>query len=311
MTMKAFLKLVEIQTKTASMLPLLFGSALAYYRYGQFKTVPFLFMALSLLLFDMTTTTLNNFMDFKKSTQDSYRREHNIIGKANLSLTLVRTILLTLLALAVITGLVLVSVTGPVVLVIGALSFCTGILYTFGPIPISRMPLGEMVSGFFMGFVIIYLSVYVHNPELARLTLDGGRIILDVSLGETLALFLVSLPFTLAISNLMLANNICDLEQDVKNDRFLLPYYLGKKNSLILFKASYYGSFLSLAASVALGILPLLSLLSFLVLIPVQRNIMVFDGKQVKEETFVMAVKNLIIISLAWILPLAVSLFFI
>ena len=40
------------------------------------------------------------------------------------------------------------------------------------------------------------------------------------------------------IANIMLANNICDVEEDIINNRFTLPYYLGKKNAFNLFKIS-------------------------------------------------------------------------
>ena len=65
--MKAFLKLVEIQTKLASQLPLLLGTGYVLYAYETFSIRNFVFMFLSLLTFDMATTAINNYMDFKKS----------------------------------------------------------------------------------------------------------------------------------------------------------------------------------------------------------------------------------------------------
>lgn len=39
-------------------------------------------------------------------------------------------------------------------------------------------------------------------------------------------IFLIALPNTLWIANLMLANNICDLEEDENNNRYTLVHYL-------------------------------------------------------------------------------------
>ena len=71
-------------------------------------------------------------------------------------------IIFTLLAIAIFFGILLTLNTNVIVLLIGIISFLAGILYTYGPIPISRMPLGEIFSGVFMGFVILFLSCYIH-----------------------------------------------------------------------------------------------------------------------------------------------------
>ena len=67
MGLRSFLKLVEIQTKAASITPLLLGTIFAFYRYQKFVLSNFLFMLLSLLCFDMATTAINNYLDYKKA----------------------------------------------------------------------------------------------------------------------------------------------------------------------------------------------------------------------------------------------------
>jgi 1,4-dihydroxy-2-naphthoate octaprenyltransferase len=63
------LKLVEIQTKVASMVPFALGTVWTLYRYGEFNFLNFLLMLVSLLCFDMATTAINNYMDYKKSKE--------------------------------------------------------------------------------------------------------------------------------------------------------------------------------------------------------------------------------------------------
>lgn len=108
--------------------------------------------------------------------------------------------------------------------------FAIGILYTFGPIPISRMPLGEIFSGVTMGFGILFLTVYVNafDQNIANLVWEGRMISFRADLLQILEIVLVSIPCVATIANIMLANNICDLEEDIKNNRFTLPYYIGK-----------------------------------------------------------------------------------
>ena len=66
MGLKSFLKLVEIKTKAASMTPFLLGTVFVLYRYQKFNWVNFLLMLVSLLCFDMATTAINNYLDYKK-----------------------------------------------------------------------------------------------------------------------------------------------------------------------------------------------------------------------------------------------------
>ncbi|MFX4053976.1 1,4-dihydroxy-2-naphthoate prenyltransferase, partial [Streptococcus suis] len=57
----------------------------------------------------------------------------------------------------------------------GGLCFLIGILYTFGPIPLSRMPLGEVFSGVTMGFCIFFLAVFIQQPDLLLTSQVSGQ----------------------------------------------------------------------------------------------------------------------------------------
>ena len=301
MRMRSFLKLVEIQTKVASMTPFLLGSIFAFFRYKQFNVGNFALMLISLLSFDMVTTAINNYIDYKKANKTyGYGYEkHNAIVRDNLKESTVIAVIVILLGIAIAFGILLFLNTSPLVLAVGIISFAVGIFYTFGPIPISRMPLGEIFSGFFMGFVIIFLSIYIHIVDLGlfELSIASGTLKLNINLYELLVLFLVALPATLGIANIMLANNICDIEDDLENKRYTLPIYIGKAKALKLFKILYYIAFIDIAVLLLLGILPLIAIPTLLTIIPVRKNIDIFMKLQTKKDTFVAAVKNFIIIN--------------
>ena len=171
------------------------------------------------------------------------------------------------------------------------------------------MPLGEIFSGFFMGFVIFFLTVYINifNTEIISISNEGFNIYLFLNLKEFLVLFFVSLPLVITIANIMLANNTSDLEDDVVNNRFTLPYYLGKENALNLFKWLYYIAFIDIVILTALGILPWISILILLVFIPVRKNIKKFEEKQTKKDTFVVSVQNHFLISFSFIATLLIQ----
>ena len=205
--------------------------------------------------------------------------------------------ILVLLLIAIVSGLLLFLNTSIVVLLIGMLSFAVGILYSFGPVPISRTPLGEIFSGFTMGFIITLLSVYIHVVDLNILSvlIDNGMVGIHLNLKELIYIFLISIPPVMGIANIMLANNICDIEEDRANNRFTLPIYIGKENALKVFKASYYIVYVNIVLLLLLRVVPVLSVISLFTLIPVYKHIKIFYEKQSKAETFVLSVKNFVL----------------
>ncbi len=312
MTIQNFLKLVEIQTKLASMIPFLTGTIFSIYRYDSFKGINFFLMLISLLTFDMTTTAVNNYMDYRNAKKKKgYGYEiHNSIVKNNLTERSVKAVIFTLLTIAVAAGIILVLNTSILVLLIGIPSFCIGILYTWGPIPINRTPFGEIFSGFLMGFVIIFVSVFIHLDinNFLKLSFDGLYYALRFDIFEIIAVFIVSMPCTLSISNIMLANNICDMEDDKENERHTLPQYIGREHSLRLFSTLYFISYASIILSVILKTVPLVSLLSVLTVFPLSVNLKLFYHKQTKKDTFSLSIKNFMLICVSYLLTIVIGL---
>lgn len=136
------------------------------------------------------------------------------------------------------------------------------------------MPLGELFSGLFMGFVILFISAWIHaeGGHLAVLDLQGGVLSLQVNLPEVLLLLVVSLPAILGIANIMLANNICDMDEDMENKRYTLPVYIGFRPSLKLFRILYCLAYLDLVALLLMKVHPVLILLVFVTLVPVYKK---------------------------------------
>lgn len=314
MNIISFLKLVEIQTKVASMIPFLLGTTYVLYRFDNFNTINFVLMFISLLSFDMTTTALNNYIDYKKAIKKhgfGYE-SHNAIVRYNLKEGTVVAVISTMIAIAVIAGIMLYVNTGLVVLLLGAISFGIGILYSFGPIPISHTPFGELFSGFTMGFVITFLAAYIHLKDFGFIVFfyQGGMLNISLNLPELLQLMLISVLPICGIANIMLANNICDIEDDVANRRYTLPVYVGREKALLLFKFIYYIGYLAVVIALFLGIVPILSVLVLLTLIIVNKNIKEFYKLQTKKETFALAVKNFIISNIALVFAITLGIIF-
>lgn len=309
MNIKSFLKLVEIQTKVASVIPYLIGTFYALYRYDNFNIKNAIIMFLSMIIFDMTTTAINNYMDYAKAVKkEGYGYEtHNAIVSYKLNPKVVRITIVIMLAIAALLGLLLVKNTNIIVLLIGVVSFFIGITYSFGPIPISRTPFGEILSGLAMGFGITFLSIYIHifDAKILNITFNSlSNIIINIDVIELVNIFLVSLSPIMGIANIMLANNICDMEEDIENRRYTLPIYIGKERALNLFKWLYYIGFISIVLAVITKALPMISIVTLLVLKLVEGNINKFKKLQTKKDTFVLAVKNFVITNLVYALTI-------
>lgn len=315
MTLSSFLKLVEIQTKVASMIPFFLGTFYALYRFERFSLTNFALMFISLLTFDMTTTALNNYMDFKKAVRThGYGYEsHNAIVRYKLKESAVVATIALLLITATIAGIILFLNTGFVVLVLGAISFGIGILYSFGPVPISRTPLGELFSGFTMGFVITFIAAYIHATQLGILdiTMSGKMLGININISEIIFVLLVSIPAIAGIANIMLANNICDIEDDLENRRYTLPIYIGKEASLKLFALLYYIGFASIIAAIIIGAIPLVSAIALITIVPVRKHIKLFSELQTKKDTFVLSVKNFVLVNTVLLLTIAIGAVFV
>ncbi len=311
MTIKSYLKLVEIQTKVASVIPFLLGTFYDLFRFNTFNFKNFLLMFLSLICFDMATTAINNYQDFKSANRKhgfGYE-SHNAIVKYNLSKYSVLATIFILLSLATIFGLILFLNTNFVVLILGAISFIIGVLYSFGPIPISRTPFGEVFSGGFMGFMITFIATYIHifDSNLLNLSLKGGLLDIKINILEVLYIILISMPAIVGIANIMLANNLCDIEDDIENKRYTLPIYIGKDNGLKVFKWLYYIGYMALIILLLINVAPLISVLTLGTFVIVNKNIKLFYEKQTKKDTFVVGVKNFVLMTFTLVLTLAVA----
>lgn len=306
-----FLKLVEIRTKVASIIPFVLGTLYTVYRFHEFNLKNFILMFVALLAFDMATTAINNYMDFKgaKKTSGYNYETHNAIVKYNLKSSTVLAIIIILLTIAAVSGFVLFLNTNIVVLFLGIMSFMVGILYSFGPVPISRMPLGEIFSGLFMGFIIVFISVYIHvyDQNIVSIVFHNGIMNVSVNIIEVIYIFLISLPLISGIANIMLANNICDIEDDIENKRYTLPIYIGSGNSLMLYRGLYYIAYISIILMIILKVEPAVSILTLITFFLVNRNIKLFYEKQTKKDTFVTSVKNFVLINTVQIIAIGTS----
>ena len=213
--LKEFFMCTRPHSYPASIAPVLFGATYALGYESKFSILKFILFLLACLLIQAATNLFNEYYDYKHGLDkvDSEGISGSIV-KGNLSPKEVMVGALVLYALAFGLGLILTFMTSVYVLLVGLVCMLAGYFYTGGKYPIAYSPFGEVVSGFFMGTIIIALSFYFQT----------GFVNADI--------IVVSIPLFIMIGTILLANNIRDLDNDKESGRRTYAILVGRNNAI-------------------------------------------------------------------------------
>ncbi len=220
MTFKAVMELAAPHTWPASILPVLLGTALSCALQGAFDPLIFLSTFCAAVLLQAAVNTLNDYVDFVSGTDtlensddptDASLIYHGFRPRCALILGFVFVLL------AAIIGSYTVYRSGLTPLMIGIVGAVVVVAYSLGPAPISRLPLGEFMSGLIMGGGITLACYTAQSGDFSWVIL--GKILW------------FSLPTMMTIGLIMLTNNTCDIERDTQTGRKTLAVLLGRKKA--------------------------------------------------------------------------------
>lgn len=116
--------------------------------------------------------------------------------------------------------------------IIGAVGALFIVCYSLGRLPISYLPLGELVSGVVLGALVPLADICVFAAHD-----DPGAGLLDMSWGiDWLALASCLCAFVIGVGMIMATQNNCDIERDIPVGRKTLPVVLGRARSLVVYR---------------------------------------------------------------------------
>jgi 1,4-dihydroxy-2-naphthoate octaprenyltransferase len=226
------------------------GTLLALDFTGVFSPLLSGVLLLIVILMQSSANTLNDYYDFVKgldTKENSDDPEDAVLVYNAVKPASVLRLALGFLAAAGLLGLYVVVSSGPAPLLAGLAGAAAVIFYSASPLPVSFLPLGELISGFVMGGLIPF-GVY---------TALTGR--LDFSI------LLFSVPCVIGVGLVMMTNNLCDIERDHAAGRKTLPVLLGRERARKLYLLLFLLLLVSLPAIgfprfgfSVLGILPVL-----------------------------------------------------
>ncbi|WP_429970919.1 prenyltransferase [Fructilactobacillus sp. Tb1] len=281
--LKKVLKMVRFNSLIATILPFVLGISFTLYYFDSINVLNTVIFLLICCLMQMIVNLRDSIKDYDNSKSfDVQQNKDEVFAKIGHEDDLKQFKLLCygMIVAGIILALYLVYLTNITILLLGMFSTLIGYLYTGGKYPIENGPFGELFSGLTMGYIITLACVLVNIP------------VLDYSWSLAWKMILVSGIAICAIANIMLANNTCDYDADLKVNRHTFVSYVGKKGALNCYASYYILGYVLLLAAILLGYLPWEMIVVFLTIPVIAKNTKKFFAVQVKKETFILTIKN-------------------
>ncbi len=248
--MNKILKLMDVKTLVAGVIPVVIGTLYAFYRYDSFNIFNLFFLLIGIILLQSCANMINDYYDFKRGADDEGKAHEKALASGEVSPKEVKRLIYGFLLVDILIALYFSLRYHPLIFLVGIVGTMIMISYSAGKRPISHTPYGELTAGATMGFGIMTTTIYIQSGVI------------------NLESFLVAIPTAIYIGTILLTNNISDHSEDALAGRKTLPLLIGISraewmwvlacNSLIAFGAIF----------VMVGYWPMFSLFFILLLFP-------------------------------------------
>ena len=221
LTPKLALQLAAPHTWVASACPVVFAILYCMVTGLHLNPVQIVCLVLASVLLQSAVNTLNDYVDYRKgadSKEDNVEVSDAVLVYAGINPQHALLLGSGYLLGGVVLGILASMFAGLTPILIGIVGVLAVLLYSGGPLPVSSLPLGEVVSGFVMGGLI----------PLGTAACADGKLHPEI--------LFYSLPLIIGIGLIMMSNNGCDIEKDLRAGRKTLPTILGRERTLKLYR---------------------------------------------------------------------------
>ena len=250
MNLKLWLRATRFQMVLAMSAPIFVATAFAWYTHNACDLPLFLLTWLGATIIFVSTDMFNDYYDHVLKADDVNISPTPFSGGSRViqdGLIPAKTILLVAivgLVIAAIIGLYLNFILdGITILVLGLIGFFIVFFYTAPPIKFCYRGLGEIVSGFGFGPIILFGVYFVQTQVI------------------TMDIVLLSIPLGFVGSMMVLILSIPDYESDKQVNKKNLTILFGKKHAVIIYGFFLLFIFISDTILIILHVLPLWCLL--------------------------------------------------
>lgn len=237
---------VRPKTLPAAAASVIVGSSLTWHD-GVFDLGPALAALLIALLLQIGSNLANDVYDDERGADTADRLGPVRVTQSGLlSRSQVKRGMAMVFATAFVLGLYLAWVRGPLVLVVGVAAILAAVAYTGGPWPFGYHGLGELFVFVFFGVTAVVGTYWVQAGQ------------------PTTAAWLMSVPPGLLIVAILVVNNLRDIEQDRAVGKNTVAVRIGVRATRVEYALCVVGAYLIVALGVALQVVPVYALASWL-----------------------------------------------
>ncbi len=254
--LKLWLKAVRAPFFTATMVPIMLGTAAAWSETGLFNPGLFLLTIMGILFMQTGTNLANDYYDHLSGNDEANNTPTPFSGGSRViqdGLIPAKSIISVSLAsylFAAGIGLYLYSIRGEVILYLAFLGGLLGFFYSAGPLKLSYRGRGEIAVFLGFGPLLVAGAYYVQAQAML------------------LSVWLISIPIGILIMLVLFINGFQDWEADKKVNKKTLVVLLGKETSSKLYTVLMVFVYLWIVAGVVLNHFPAYTLLA-LITIPI------------------------------------------
>ena len=250
---KIWIRELRVPFFTASIIPILLGTTVAWTKYNLFNPVTFFLALIIGVALHAGTNVANDYFDYKGGT-DNVNKEF-VPGISGGSRTIQEGLLtphevltgsLLLFIVGWFAGVLVTLLTSWIALALIFLGFVSGFFYTAPPFKWAHHGVGELFVGLNFGLFMVLGAYYVQ-----ALAIDIEPII-------------ASLPLTLLIAAVLYINEFPDYKADMATGKRTLIVRLGRKTAAKLYPLFILTPYAIVLLAVLFGIMPILSLIVFL-----------------------------------------------
>ena len=250
MNYRTIIKLMDIKTLVAGIVPVLLGSIYSKYAFKKFNIGYAVLLVVAMILIQSATNMINDYFDYKRGADSNKSGDEKALISGEVTPKQVLFIIFSYQFIAFVIGVFIASQTSYYILLVAIIGGLVSILYASGPIPISYTPIGEIVSGVTMGIGITSTVIYIQSG------------IFNINV------ILVAVPTALFIGTILLTNNLSDIEEDREAGRKTLPIIIGRKSAEKLWIFNVIMLLVLTFGLVLIHIYPIVVLLTVIVLFP-------------------------------------------
>ncbi len=255
MKLKNWEMALRVPFLTASLIPVLLGTAIAWSTTGTLHWGFFLLTLLAGLLIHSGTNVINDYTDHK-SGNDEVNREFvrpfsggsRVIQLGLLTPLEVLSGAIFFFLLSAAIGFYLAWARGALILGLGAIGLVSAIFYTGGPFNWAKRGIGELLIGLNFGILMTLGAYYVQAQSFSWLPV------------------IAAIPVSLLIAAVVYINEFPDYTADKQVGKNTLVVRLGREKAVILYALVMVAVYLSIGVGVVTGVLPVTTLLGLITL---------------------------------------------